>query len=477
MARRLVECVPNFSEGRDEGVVRAIASAIAATPGAVVLDTEMDADHHRSVVTFVAPPEVVVDAALAGAAAAVERIDLNRHRGAHPRIGALDVLPFVPLAGVTLEDCVRLAERAAAELWKRLQVPCYLYEAAARRPERVQLENIRRGQFEALREEMAVKPERAPDVGEPVLHPTAGAAAVGARKFLIAYNVNLHTPDVEVAKRIAKAVRFSSGGFRHVKAMGVALESRGMAQVSMNLTDFESTPVHRVFEAVKREAERYGVSVAGSEIIGLIPRKALEMTADYYLQVENFDPSQVLENRLEQAMEERGGLREFLDALAGPSGAPGGGSAAAAAGAMAAALGAMVARLSKLGAEEYEKLRAFFTEAVERDAEAFRAVMAAYRLPKEERAAPLQRALHQATAVPLEVFERAGEAVLRLEQLRAAAPSKFASDVATALALARAAREGARANVEINLEGLEEGEFKAGARQALAQAGKGGPVS
>lgn len=477
MARRLVECVPNFSEGRDEGVVRAIASAIAATPGAVVLDTEMDADHHRSVITFVAPPEVVVEAALAGAAAAVERIDLNRHRGAHPRIGALDVLPFVPLAGVTLEDCVRLAERAATELWKRLKVPCYLYEAAARRPERVQLENIRRGQFEALREEMAVKPERAPDVGEPVLHPTAGAATVGARKFLIAYNVNLHTPDVEVAKRIAKAVRFSSGGFRHVKAMGVALESRGMAQVSMNLTDFESTPVHRVFGAVKREAERYGVSVAGSEIIGLIPRKALEMTADYYLQVENFDPSQVLENRLEQAMEERGGLREFLDALAGPSGAPGGGSAAAAAGAMAAALGAMVARLSKLGAEEFEKLRAFFTEAVERDAEAFRAVMAAYRLPKEERAAPLQRALQQATAVPLEVFERAGDAVLRLEQLRAAAPSKFASDVTTALALARAARQGARANVEINLEGLEEGEFKARARQALAQAGKGGPVS
>lgn len=477
MARRLVECVPNFSEGRDEGVVRAIASAIAATPGAVVLDTEMDADHHRSVITFVAPPEVVVEAALAGAAVAVERIDLNRHRGAHPRIGALDVLPFVPLAGVTLEDCVRLAERAAAELWKRLKVPCYLYEAAARRPERAQLENVRRGQFEALREEMAAKPERAPDVGEPVLHPTAGAVAVGARKFLIAYNVNLRTPDVEVAKRIAKAVRFSSGGFRHVKAMGVALDSRGMAQVSMNLTDFEATPVHRVFEAVKREAERYGVAVAGSEIIGLIPRKALEMTADYYLQVENFDPSQVLENRLEQAMEEHGGLREFLDALAGPSGAPGGGSAAAAAGALAAALGAMVARLSKLDAGEFEQLRSFFTEAVERDAEAFRAVMAAYRLPREQRAEPVQQALQQATAVPLEVYERAGEAVLLLERLREAAPSKLASDVTSALALARAAREGARANVEINLEGLADGEFKAKARNALAQADKGGPVS
>ncbi|MEJ5366843.1 MAG: glutamate formimidoyltransferase [Bryobacteraceae bacterium] len=477
MARRLVECVPNFSEGREEGVVQAIASAIAATPGAVILDTEMDADHHRSVITFVAPPEVVVEAALAGAAAAVERIDLNRHKGAHPRIGALDVLPFVPLAGVTMEDCVRLAEKAAAELWKRLRIPCYLYEAAARRPERVQLENIRRGQFEALREEIGTNPERAPDVGEAVLHPTAGATAVGARKFLIAYNVNLRTPDVEIAKRIAKAVRFSSGGFRHVKAMGVALESRGMAQVSMNLTDFESTPVHRVFEAVKREAARYGVSVAGSEIVGLIPRKAVEMTADYYLQVENFDPSQVLENRLEQAMEERGGLREFLDALAGPSGAPGGGSAAAAAGAMAAALGAMVARLSKQDARDFEQLRGFFTEAVERDAEAFRAVMAAYRLPKEERHGPLQQALQIAAAVPLEVFGKAVETMALLERLQAAAPPKFASDIATALALARAAQEGARANVEINLEGLEEGEFKAMAREVLVRAGRGGPVS
>lgn len=477
MARRLIECVPNFSEGRDEGTVRAIASAIASIPGAVVLDTEMDADHHRSVITFVAPPEVVIEAALAGAAVAVERIDLNRHRGAHPRIGAVDVLPFVPLAGVAMEDCVRLAEKAAAELWKRLRIPCYLYEAAARRPERVQLENIRRGQFEALREEIRTNPDRVPDVGEPALHPTAGATAVGARKFLIAYNVNLRTPDVEIARKIARAVRFSSGGFRHVKAMGVALESRGMAQVSMNLTDFESTPVHRVFEAVKREAERFGVTVAGSEIVGLIPRKALEMTADFYLQVENFDSLQVLENRLEQALEERGGLREFLDALAGPSGAPGGGSAAAAAGAMAAALGSMVARLSKQSAEEFEHLREFFAGAVERDAEAFRAVLAAYRLPKEERAEPVERALRLATSVPLEVFERAAETELRLLQLKSAAPAKFGSDVVTALALARAAREGARANVEVNLAELDDGDFKAKAREALERAGQGGPVS
>jgi len=477
MARRLVECVPNFSEGRDAAKVRAIAEAIAAVPGAAILDSEMDHDHHRSVITFVAPPEVAVEAALAGAAKAVELIDLNQHQGAHPRIGALDVLPFVPLAGVTLEECVRLAEKAAAELWKRLRVPCYLYEAAARRPDRVQLENIRRGQFEALREEIGTNPDRAPDTGDAVIHPTAGATVVGARKFLIAYNINLRTPDVEIAKRIAKAVRFSSGGFRYVKAMGVDLASRGMAQVSMNLTDFESTPVHRVFETVKREAERYGVSVAGSEIVGLIPKKAVEMTAEYYLQVENFDSSLVLENRLEQAMEERGGLKEFLDALAAPTGAPGGGSAAAASAAMAAALGAMVARLSKLEEAEFEALRSFFTEAVERDAAAFREVMAAYRRPKEERGPYVERALEGATSVPLEVFTKAGELGARLRELRAAAPAKFFSDVATAEALARAAREGARANVEINLESLPEGEFRTKVRTALSEAEDSSAVS
>jgi glutamate formiminotransferase/formiminotetrahydrofolate cyclodeaminase len=477
MPKSLVECVPNFSEGRDPEKVRAIAAAIASIPGAVVLDQEMDADHHRSVITFVAPPDVAVEAALAGAARAVELIDLNRHQGAHPRIGALDVLPFVPLAGAAMEDCVRLAEKAAAELWKRLRIPCYLYEAAARRPDRVQLENIRRGQFEALREEMASNPERAPDVGDPVIHPTAGATVVGARKFLIAYNINLRTPDVEIAKKIAKAVRFSSGGFRHVKAMGVDLASRGMAQVSMNLTDFEATPVHRVFEAVKREAARYGVAVAASEIVGLIPKKALEMTADYYLQIEGFDPSQVLENRLEQALEERGGLREFLDALAAPAGAPGGGSAAAAAAAMASALGAMVARLSKLDAAAFEEMRAFFTEAVERDAAAFRDVMAAYRRPKDERGPFVERALEVATSVPLEVFTKAGELEARLDGLRSAAPAKFSSDVATGQALARAAKEGARANVEINLESLPEGEFRNRVRAVLSGAQAAGPLS
>lgn len=477
MARRLVECVPNFSEGRDERKVRAIAEAISSVPGVLILDREMDPDHHRSVITFAAPPELAVEAALAGAGKAVELIDLNQHRGAHPRIGALDVLPFVPLSGVSLDECVRLAEKAAAELWKRLRVPCYLYEAAARRPDRVNLENIRRGQFEALREEIASNPDRMPDVGDPAIHPTAGATVVGARKFLIAYNINLRTPDVDIAKKIAKAVRFSSGGYRHVKAMGVDLASRGLAQVSMNLTDFEATPVHRVFETVKREAARYGAAIAGSEIVGLIPRKAIEMTADFYLQIENFDSSLVLENRLQEALEARSGLAEFLDALAAPAGAPGGGSAAAAAAAMAAALGAMVARLSKLDAGGFEELRAFFTEAVERDAAAFREVMAAYRRPKEERAPFVEKALEGAATVPLEVFVRAGTLALRLDSLRNAAPAKFASDVATAQALAQAAREGARANVEINLESLPDGEFRRKVLAALSEAAQPGPVS
>jgi len=477
MEKRLVECVPNFSEGRDEARVRAIADAISSVPGAVLLDLEMDTDHHRSVITFVAPPEAAVEAALAGAAKAVDLIDLNTHRGAHPRIGALDVLPFVPLAGVSMEDCVQLAERAAAELWKRLRIPCYLYEAAAKRPERVQLENIRRGQFEALREEMGKNPERDPDVGEPVLHPTAGATAVGARKFLIAYNILLRTPDVEIAKQIARAVRFSSGGYRYVKAMGVELASRGMAQVSMNLTDFESTPVHRVFETVKREAERFGVAVAESEIVGLVPKKALEMAAEYYLQIGNFQPSVVLENRLEAVMAERGGLREFLDALAAPSATPGGGSASAAAAAMAAALGSMAARLAKQDPAEFEQLRAFFTEAVDRDAAAFREVMAAWRRPKQERQPYVEQALRQAAEVPLEVFIKAGELKARLEALNETAPAKFASDIATGIALAEAARAGARANVEINLEGLPESDFKTRVLQALGAGDGARPVS
>ena len=305
--RQLVECVPNFSEGRDVAKTDAIVQAIVSVPEVVLLDRGSDADHNRSVLTFVGPPAAVADAAFRSVEKAASLIDLTRHEGVHPRIGAADVVPFIPIEGVTLEDCVQLAERVGHEIWNKLRIPVYFYEAAAKRPGRVNLENIRRGQFEALLEEMGTSPERHPDVGEAVCHPTAGAIVVGARKFLIAYNINLGTADVGIAKKIAKTIRFSSGGLRCVKAIGVALASRNLAQVSMNLTDFEQTPMHVVFEAVRREAERHGVPVVGSEIVGLVPRKALEMSAEYFLRFENFRPELVLENRIADAMASRGG--------------------------------------------------------------------------------------------------------------------------------------------------------------------------
>src|SRR5208283_4690790 len=291
-----------------------IIRALLAGPDVYLLDREMDSDHNRSVVTFVGTRDSIGKAALRGIGEAAALIDLNHHQGAHPRLGATDVVPFVPLAGVTLEDCVHIAAWVAEETWRRFKIPTYLYEGAARTPERVNLENIRRGQFEGVRAEIATNPARLPDFGEPRLHPTAGATVVGARKFLIAYNVFLNTPDVEIAKKVAKAVRFSTGGMRFVKGAGFLV--RGLAQVSMNLTDFEQTPVHRVFEMVNREAARYGVTPVSSEIVGLIPKKALEQAAEWFLQVENFDSSLILENRLASVMGGKmavGGLRAGVE--------------------------------------------------------------------------------------------------------------------------------------------------------------------
>jgi glutamate formiminotransferase len=466
MPRQLVECVPNFSEGRDAAKMEAIVAAITAVPEVTLLDREADADHNRSVLTFVGPPAAVAEAAFRGVEKAVELIDLTQHHGAHPRIGAADVVPFIPIEGVTVEECVRLAERVGGEIWNRLRVPVYLYEAAARRPERVNLENIRRGQFEALLKEMGTEAGRAPDIGEPVCHPTAGAVVLGARKFLIAYNINLGTADVNIAKRIAKTIRFSSGGFRFVKSMGVMLGSRNLAQVSINLTDFEQTPLHLVFETVRREAERYGVPVVGSEIVGLIPRKAIELAAEYFLRAENFSPQLVLENRIADAVAARGGLPEFLDALAAGTATPGGGSAAAAAAAMGAALGAMVSRLAKLDPAAFEDDRAFFTAAVERDAAAFQDVMTAHRRPKNERAPFVEEALHGAALVPLEVLERAAALNARLEKLDV--PARFASDLAVAKALTAAAKTGALENVRINLESMEDAAFKSSVEARLS---------
>ncbi len=299
---RLVECVPNFSEGRNRETVSALVETVRGVAGVVLLDEEMDADHHRAVLTFAGPPEAVAEAAFRATRVAAERIDLRRHQGGHPRVGATDVVPFVPIRGVTMDDCVALARRVGERIGRELGIPVFLYERAATHPERVGLEVIRKGGLEGLARRLAEEPAWAPDFGPRLLHPTAGATVVGARPPLIAYNVNLATTDLAVANAIAKTVRFSSGGLPAVKAIGVELASRRQVQVSMNLTDYEVTPIHVAFEAVTREAERRGLRIAGSEIIGLVPQRALIRVAEQALRLEGFDPSQVLEVRLEQAL-------------------------------------------------------------------------------------------------------------------------------------------------------------------------------
>lgn len=483
----LVECVPNFSEGRDKAKVDAIIDAMKM-PGVYLLDREMDADHNRSVITLVGEREAIQEAAIRGVGKAAELIDLNVHTGAHPRMGAADVVPFIPIGGVTIEDCIAMANHVGEEIWKRYQIPVYLYEAAARVPERQGLENIRRGQFEGIRAEIATNPARRPDIGEPRVHPTAGATVVGARKFLIAYNVFLNTPDVEIAKKVAKAIRFSSGGLRFVKGAGFLV--RGLAQVSMNLTDFEQTPIYRVFEMVKREAARYGVAPVSSEIVGLIPKRALEQAAEWFLQVENFDSSLILENRLAAVMGGKmavGGLRAgvepFVEQLAAATATPGGGSASAAAGAMAAGLAAMVASMSR-GKKAYlqfesqlsaaiarlNPLREELKAAIDADADSYNLVMQAYKQAKiasDETAAEalIEAALKEATSVPLSVAEKAHEVAQIAQSLATITNPNMKSDLTTSIALARAAITGALANVEINLASLKDQAFAAQVRQ------------
>ena len=488
--KRLIECVPNFSEGRDAAKVDALVAAMSGVPGVFVLDREMDADHNRCVITLAGEPDAVAEAALLGVGKALELINLTQHTGAHPRVGATDVVPFIPVEGVTLEDCVALARRVGNEIWQRYRIPVYFYEAAATRPDRTNLENIRRGQFEGLREELKNNRDRHPDVGEPKLHPTAGATVVGARKFLIAYNINLNTPDLSIAKKIAKAIRFSSGGLRYVKAMGVELKARNLAQVSINLTDFEQTPMHRVYEMVKREAERHGVTTVGSEIVGLVPKKALEMTADFFLQLENFSPAQVLENRLATALtgaplessSKDGRLtsmaRQFLEAVAEPTATPGGGSVSAFAGALAASLGQMVAGLSrkkKTQAQYFDQLSealewlhktaADLARAIDRDAAAYDAVLAAHKMPQgnaeesQRRNEAILAATRLAAEVPLHVAETSVALFERLGQLASISAASMRSDLQVARLMAAAGARGALENVEINLNGITDAAY------------------
>ncbi|HET9405879.1 MAG TPA: glutamate formimidoyltransferase [Candidatus Sulfotelmatobacter sp.] len=486
----LVECVPNFSEGRDKAKVDAIIDAMKMD-GVYLLDREMDADHNRCVITLVGERDAIQEAAIRGVGKASELIDLNQHQGAHPRMGAADVVPFIPIDGVTIEDCVAMAKHVGEQIWKRYQIPVYLYESAATTPERQNLENIRRGQFEGIRAEIATNPARRPDYGDPRVHPSAGATVVGARKFLIAYNVFLNTPDVDVAKKIAKAVRFSSGGMRFVKGAGFLV--RGLAQVSMNLTDFEQTPIHRVFELVKREAARYGVMPISSEIVGLIPKKALEQAAEWFLQVENFDSSLILENRLAAVMGGKmavGGLRAgvepFVEQLAAPTATPGGGSASAAAAAMAAGLANMVASMSrgKKAYLQYETqlsaaiaqlapLREELKTSIDADAQSYDAVMKAYKNAKtaDEKSAEklIDAALKEATVVPLSVAEKAYQIAEIVQTLGPITNPNMKSDLTTALALAGAAITGALANVEINLSSIKDEAFRSGIRSRLGR--------
>jgi glutamate formiminotransferase / formiminotetrahydrofolate cyclodeaminase len=490
--KQIVECVPNFSEGRDASKIDAISAVITAVPGVFLLDRSSDADHNRTVITMAGEPEAILEAALHAVGKAAEVIDLRKHSGAHPRIGATDVLPFVPISGMSLADCAALAHRAGRQIWQRFQIPVYFYEAAATRPERANLENLRKGHFEELRKEISRDPDRMPDVGEPRLHPSAGAIAVGARKFLIAYNVNLNTADMAIAKRIAKAVRYSSGGLRFVKAMAVDLRARGLAQVSMNLTDFEQTPVQQVFETVKSEAARHGVGIAGSEIVGLIPQRAVESAAASYLQLENFSGTQVFENRLHAAENKASGTsaRPFSGkALAAEAPHVGmeranqdakPGSAAGLAVALAERLRNLTAALSA----NADELRSFaarlegaskaLTALVDRDAAAFAAVAAAHDLPrtnKKEREGAIQRSLQRAAEIPLEAARAAAEIFEGLGQLQTLSGPSMLIDVRAGRAVAAAAVRGALENVAIHLESIEEGAFSAKARaesQAIA---------
>ena len=466
-----------------------------------ILDREMDADHNRCVITLVGTRESIGEAALRGIAKAAELIDLNVQRGVHPRIGATDVVPFVPISGVTLDDCVRIAEWVAEQAWHRFKIPTYLYEAAARRPERRNLENVRRGQFEGLREEVRTNPQRFPDFGEAALNPTAGATVVGARKFLIAYNINLNTPDVELAKAIARKIRTSSGGFPCLKAMGVELKSRHLGQVSMNLTDFETTSIAAVFDTVKREAAAQGVEVLSSEIVGLVPRKALENTAVEYLKVENYHPQLVFENRLEQiirnqtasALDETRNFRSmveaFASAVAAPTATPAGGSIAALSGALAAALGEMVCGISlkrqSLEAhhpqlrESHRRLSALRQRVlnnIDADAQSYKEVMEAFKLPKSTdgekaaRARAIELASKHATAVPLETAEMSAEVSAIISSLRGITIPLAAPDLAVALDLTGTARRAAIENVRANLPSIKDPEFLADVEHRLERA-------
>jgi glutamate formiminotransferase len=489
---RLVECVPNFSEGRDLARIDAIVAIIREVPGVFVLDRHSDPDHNRTVVTLIGAPEAVAEAALRAVGKAAEIIDLTKHTGAHPRIGATDVLPFVPIRSISMDECALLARNVGRKIWERYRIPVYFYEAAATRPDRVNLASIRKGQFEKLREEIAIVPGRAPDVGEPRLHQTAGAVAVGARNFLIAYNINLRTTILDVARNIAEKIRASNGGLPGVKAMAVDLRTRNLVQVSMNLTDFEQTPPYRVFELVRQEAERQNVAIAGSEIVGLIPRRAIEMAAQHFLQLENFSSDQVLENRIETALGSSSLVGEtnspsarvlqaslndlakpLLTVIANPERIAAGVSASALAAAFAASLGELVAQillkkaqvetdsdLLRQRATEFRNSSRALSEAADLDAAVFANVIAARKMVRStleesaRRDVAIQTALIGSVEIPLNIANEAANLLDRLGQLEPLCGPSILVDIRIASLLAASAARGALEAARTNLASI-----------------------
>ncbi|HEX3534494.1 MAG TPA: glutamate formimidoyltransferase [Gemmatimonadaceae bacterium] len=471
---KLVECVPNFSEGRRPEVIAAIRDAIAAVEGVSVLDVSSDTSHNRSVITFVAPVETAVDAALAGIRVAAERIDLCKHTGEHPRIGATDVVPFIPLEGSTMEDCIALARALGERVGRELRIPVYLYERAAATPARENLADVRRGEFEGLREELGKNPARNPDFGPSQIHPTCGAIAIGARPFLVAYNVYLGpASNLPIAKSVAKAVRGSSGGFKYVKGLG--LEVDGQAQVSMNLVDTEKTPLHTAFDFVKMRAEAEGAKVTWSEIVGLVPERVLFDAAASHLQLRQFTPKHVLERQVREVTSGGESVSAFVASVASSNPVPGGGSVAAHAGALAAALAQMVAGLT-IGKKKYAAVDGEMKEAalkavtlgntlallVKRDAEAYSHVSEAYKLPKEpadlaaRRAEAVTAALLTAAGVPLETARASVEVAQLAVTVAEKGNTNAVTDAGVAALLAQAACRGAAYNVRVNVQALDD---------------------
>ena len=470
---RIVECVPNFSEGQNRTTVCALVQAVESVPGVWLLDQTMDRDHHRSVLSFAGELDAVAEAAFRAIRVATDLIDLRKHKGVHPRVGASDVVPFVPLRGTTMQDCIHLAKRLGQRVGTELEIPVFLYERAAPHRDHASLESVRRGGLHGLAFRMASDPDWTPDFGPPHLHKTAGAMVIGARPPLIAFNVNLRSTDVAVARSIAKDIRQSNGGLPHLKAIGVKLASRRMVQVAMNLTDHVITPIHVALEAVRTRAADHGVAVAGTEVIGLVPQAAIVQAATKSLALEQFDATQVLEMRLENRLlshqQERHtsarihepvdlqgqSLTDFLDAVAAPTPIPAGGAVAALVGALASSLGMMGARLSLQRGVEHRlsEIGWRLRELMQADGDAYHRYMQATRLVKTDKAhaAILSSALHLATEIPLEIAEQATEAGVLLHACSAKVKPRVRSDVTVGLVLAIAAADAGRHTVTENI--------------------------